>query len=630
VKHLGFEIWLAGQPGAPIVPSSWSSGPVWEARIFEVDSRGQESTRVVTASEAVLNQLSGRSRKSLDVTASADNVVRAISNMQPEWLGKSCLQLQEEEFSVADLPLLAGTRNVLQRLHFQSSASINVIAEISRGSFLTVEGGAAALLDLTIAVEHWWPWRLYAPIWHARDVNTLEQVARAIVEEYASQLSNHLENVWVEAVLARQSWGVPKSTLQEIGDQVGVTRERVRQILARFDVLVGQRVWPIPSLLAEVVLTIAQGDPETVPTAIKLNGYGADDDWTAEEIAVLLEWFGHDQLSVELRITWEKAEMDARVTPEDARSVRASRSALGFLNTAAVTSADGSFMDPSRVCKIAHQLYPRSFQQGDWLLVGTRNSTMAEGTVSRQLCAHRTQSTEEITEGLERRRKARQVDQLPPTDVITSLLSQSGCLENEDGLWTGQLTPPEPGSIEAWLLKTIDAAEGGVLHRDVILRRAQEDGLNLVSLHQYLSYSPIVRNIDSSPLVKLAGRSVDPSAADFALRVADALRVATEIDWSQIDPQSIELTVVVGTTLLSSSILNVDAALAGLWPEGGVEIECLCDRPFEGRINRYGLGNQLIGWMTLLSHLNQEHDFREGDSLTVRISNGVLKIAALT
>lgn len=630
MKYLDFQIWLAGQPGAPIVPSSWSSGPLWEARIFEVDYRGQESTRVVTATEAVLNQLARRSRKSLDVAASADNVVRAISNMQPEWLGKSCLQLQDEEFSVADLPLLAGTRNVLQRLHFQSSASINDIAEISRDSFLAVEGGAAALLDLTTAIEHWWPWRIHAPIWHARDVNTLEQVARAIVEEYASQLSNHLEDVWVEAVLARQSWGVPKSTLQEIGDQVGVTRERVRQILARFDVLVGQRVWPIPSLLAEVVLTIAQGEPEAVPTAIKLNGYGADDDWTAEEIAVLLEWFGHDPLAAELRISWEKAEMDARVTPEDATSVRASRSALGFLNIAAVTSTDGSLMDPIRVCTIANQLYSRSFQQGNWLLLGKRDSTMAEGTVSRQLCANRTQSTEEITAGLERRRKARQADQLPPADVMTSLLSQSGCIEDENGLWTGQETLPEPGSIEAWLFKTIDAAEGGVLHRDVILRRAQEDGLNVVSLHQFLSYSPIVRNVEATPLIKLAGRSVTSAEIDFALRVADALRVATEIEWSQVDPNCIELTIVAGTSLFSSSIVNIDAALAGLWPEGGAEIECLCDRSFEGRINRYGSGNQLIGWMTLLSHLNQEHDFRVGNSLTTRISNGVLKIVALT
>jgi len=76
--------------------------------------------------------------------------------------------------------------------------------------------------------------------------------------------------------------------------------------------------------------------------------------------------------------------------------------------------------------------------------------------------------------------------------------------------------------------------------------------------------------------------------------------------------------------------LNVDAALAGLWSEGGAEIECLCDQSFEGRINRYGLGNQLIGWMTLLSHLNQEHGFREGDSLAVRVSTGVLKIVAIT
>jgi len=50
--------------------------------------------------------------------------------------------------------------------------------------------------------------------------------------------------------------------------------------------------------------------------------------------------------------------------------------------------------------------------------------------------------------------------------------------------------------------------------------------------------------------------------------VAAAVRIETEAEWSKVDPQSIELTVVVGTSLLSSSMLNVDAALAGLWPEG--------------------------------------------------------------
>jgi hypothetical protein len=90
------------------------------------------------------------------------------------------------------------------------------------------------------------------------------------------------------------------------------------------------------------------------------------------------------------------------------------------------------------------------------------------------------------------------------------------------------------------------------------------------------------------------------------------------------------MTVTVGTGLFSSSILNVEAALAGLWPANGAEIICLCERDFDGRIRRYGAGNQLIGWMTLLAHLNQEHGFREGDEIVLRLDGDRLSIVELT
>lgn len=622
--------WLVGIPGAPIVPPSWNSVPIWQAQIYEFDSRGNETTRTVISSQAAVWQSSRSSRRRLDLLPSAASIAQAISAISPAWVNGAIVSTPSDDFLVEEIPLLVSTRKILQEMNFDATAPIGAIAEVQKRDFLAVPGGAAALLDLTVAVEQWWPKRLYSPIWRVKQAALLEQVARAIVEEYAWLLGGSMEDVWVEAMLARQSWGLPKATLQEIGDQVGVTRERVRQVLSRFDSLVGQRIWPTPVVLADVVTSIANQNPGSVPRTIQRSGFGVDDDWTAAEIAMLLEWFGHKPLAEILRRQWDAEREAVQVTDDVVEAIRSTRSPLGFLNASAVLSSTGAPLHLERVVEAAAQLYSRCFRHNNWLLVGRREKTMAEGTLARQFSVTREQSIDEIVDGLERRRRARQADQLPPTEVLIELLTKSGSLEARDEFWTGPESPAEPGSIEDWLIKTIDHAEGEVLHRDVIIRQAQKYGLNIVSLHQFLSYSPVVRNIEGTALYRLVGRMVDAAAADFAARVADALRTDTEYEWHQFDPDTIKLSIRVGTGLYASSILNVDSALTSLWPADGAEIKCLCGRNFQGRVSRYGLGHQLIGWMTLLTHLNQEHDFHEGDSLIVEVRKDVLKVAEIT
>lgn len=622
--------WLSALPGAPLVPLSWAQGKEWRAIVHEVDAQGRESDRVVTSLEASMWSPPKRSQRSLDVESSAPSIAVAVANADPAWADEPSLLVSGRDTTVGDLPLLASTRKLLAEMNFGGSASLDAVAKASKRDFLRFDEGAAALLDLSIAVEEWWPLRDEDPVWNVHTSSSLEQVARAIAEEYLWLLGGKLDEFWVDAVLARQSWGVPKATLDSIGSQIGVTRERARQVLVRFDRLVGQRVWPVPPILAQVVESTIAADPAQVPEAVLAGGFAEDEDWTAKEIATLLEWFGRGDYAAALLEAWERNQEATRDRLANVKFVRTARSIMGFLNAAAVFDDEGNRIPEDEVVQLAEQAYSRVFREGNWLLAGQRDATMAEGTVARQLWVTPIQSQEEIIGGLERRRKARQAHQLPPSDVIMSLLAQSGSVRREGDGWTGYGEPAEPGSIESFLVQNLTAAEGGVLHRDVLLRKAPEEGLSVVSLHQFMAYSPVVRSVHDTPLLRLAGRDVDPQAADFALRVADALWKPTEVAWRHANGKSLEMTVTVGTGLFSSSILNVEAALAGLWPADGAEIKCLCDRDFDGRIRRYGTGNQLIGWMTLLAHLNQEHGFREGDEIVLRLDGDRLSIVELT
>ena len=618
--------WLAGLPAAPLVPISWVSGLDWKATVHEVNSQGRNSSRVVSAVEAAMWPASTRTKRSLDVGGSAPNIVRAIANSQPEWLEESLFSFVRGDVFVGDLPLLIETRNSLAKLNFGPTAAVEALSEVPRRELFSVPGGEAALLDLTVAIEAWWPHREQDPVWNVMGSRSLEHVARAIATNYLWLLGGTLDDFWIDAVLARQSWGVPKATLEVIGSQIGVTRERARQILARFDRLVGQRVWPIPNLLAEVIESTIEADPGRVPQVVLAAGFAEDEDWTAEELAALLVWFGRQDIAAALLTAWEQNEASAQKRLANIKHVRAQRSALGFLNAAGVFDDENRRIPEEEVVELVTQAYSRVYREGSWILAGQRGRTMAEGTVARQLWANQFQSQEEIVDGLERRRTQRQAPQLPPSDVIMALLEKSGAIWRSGNNWTGESVPAESGSIESWLVHNLNAAEGGVLHRDVLLRRGPEDGLNVVSLHQYISYSPVVRTWKNTALIRLAGREVDPDSADLALRVAEALWKPTDVQWRQLDSARLEVIIQVGTGLFSSSIINVEAALAGLWPAEGADINCICDRDFDGRIRRYGSGNQLIGWMTLLAHLNQEHGFREGDSLTVKVDGDRMRI----
>lgn len=622
--------WLSTVPGAPLVPPSWVRGVEWRALVHEVDSQGRESTRAVTSIEASMWASSTRSMRFLDVKKSAPAITQAIQSVYPAWIQEPAIVTEELDVSIGDLPLLASTRLLLAEMNFDGTASMEAITEVSKSDFLSYEGGSAALLDLTVAIDAWWPSREQDPVWNVMGSRSLEHVARAIATNYLWLLGGTLDDFWIDAVLARQSWGVPKATLETIGSQIGVTRERARQILARFDRLVGQRVWPIPNLLAEVIESTIEAEPGKVPQVISEGGFAEDDDWTAEEIASLLNWFGRQHFAEALLTAWEQNEATTQARLANIKHVRAQRSALGFLNAAAVFDDANNRIPEEEVVGLVKQAYSRVYQEGSWILAGPRGRTMAEGTVARQLWANPTQSQEEIVEGLERRRTQRQAAQLPPADVIMKLLEKSGVVRRDEDNWTGEASPAESGSIESWLVHNLNAADGGVLHRDVLLRKAPEDGLNVVSLHQYLSYSPVVRTWNGTPLMRLAGRDVDPDMAELALRVAEALWKPTDVQWRQLDAATLEVTIQVGTGLFSSSIVNVEAALAGLWPSAGADINCICDRDFDGRIRRYGTGNQLIGWMTLLAHLNQEHGFREGDSLTIKVADDHMRIVELS
>jgi hypothetical protein len=193
-----------------------------------------------------------------------------------------------------------------------------------------------------------------------------------------------------------------------------------------------------------------------------------------------------------------------------------------------------------------------------------------------------------------------------------------------DGLYDGTHQATDPATINGWLISVLKEADGHVLHREQINRLALKSRLNLTSVTVYVGFSFALRACEGGGLYRLVGSFPTAAELEHATAVAEATRVPSELRWAVSD-SGLDLSLVVGSNLLAMGSVPAPAALCRLWPDGGAGVECLCSRPFKGRVTAYG-DSALANWNTLLTHLAQHHDVGEGSALTMRVAGETLRV----
>lgn len=617
--------WLLGAVGTPALPPSWMTAIQWHSKlVFKQEPASK--TRYSSLKLATNVIVSGKNVHQIDWVASAelfDNEVRA---KDPSWVTYTISDptLYDSDY-LGDLPLLSTTFSALRSLNFGRDAPLNSVAQILRDSLLQTENGALALLDLCVTLECWWPDRSRSQIHRSQhSASQLEQIAESLIREYLSLDGERLDDEWVELMLRRYSWGFPTATLDEIGKELGLTRERVRQIQVRLEAFVGLRKWPLPDLLISALELVSDGGFRKVQAALVESGLVADDDWTPEELVKLLEWFGYGEEATAL--SGRFTEIQAKYSdPEAARAVRNARHKMGVIRLDSVARIDGSLIGPETVKEVAQILYSRVYESDGWLMVGSAQTNMLESGVGFQFSVTHELSTDELIDGLVRIQKSRSWPALPPTDVIISLLLASGALHPSGQKYRGPIVEPERDSLNGWLVSLFYEAQAPVLHRETINRAAIRDHYKLTSVGHYTSYSPVMRNSgENVGLFRLVGRIPTEEEQQQAKLVSEALRVPTNITWNP-DPGGIGLTVTLGSNFISTGTLSVHLALAQMWPEGGSTISCVCAHPFRGRV-KLSSKNLLSGWATLIDHLLIGHGLREASKVDIQVSGNDLRI----
>lgn len=599
--------WLFGELRSPIIPASWLDGSEWHAT-GKNTSKQREQFRLSQSDLAQPGAVLTKHPR-VDLTALAEQAIVAragLGSWRETHLAEAYEPVLERAASLSlnEVPLFTST---FQRLLGHGCAADGPLIDVlhkRRSDLFTERADAVALIDLEMLVGHWLPnWQMDQHWQQMRQASRLREVARSLAERLL--VAESRSTLSAPEVVRRRGWGQPKATLEQLGEERGVTRERVRQLFVPIERRLGERRWPIsPRFEAGLRQLIAPSDLDDEDHDL-LEELGID--WSIPAVVDLLKALGRDEIAARVK---EASAVRERGLPEQLRAtVRRHRSLLGFLDLpllAADPVVQASGRDPVRLVK---KVYSRVVVGTDFALATSDPSSTAERVAAQQFFITPTIGAAEFREGFVRVAKKKQQPSPPPMDQLMELLTAVGAATWSGSMVTGPPGELAEGTLHRWLADRLNEADGQVLHVESLVRLAIRDQKNISSITNYVTYEPFVRRIGGTGLVRLVGRTVPGDAQDIATRIADAQRKPTTIVAAP-HQSGLVIDLTAGTALFTSGVLAVPAELRAVWPKPGPTPRCMCEHAFESRltVNR----GVITGWQSLLAHLTLNHGLLEG------------------
>jgi hypothetical protein len=602
---------LLGDLRGPTLPPSWAELLDWPAA-FTSSVSGR---RIVLSRDSVLKS-KGVNAATLptelpEIATVAVNSLRQRRGWASVMIGDVGGRHEHSGMVIGDVPLHRSTLALLHTLDINLDSPLEEVFSLTRNNLCDEADGPLALLDLEMALECWLPhYRSDDVTTDILEATTLTQLAMAYARRVIEQeVGGTLEPV---DLVRRHGWGCKGATLEAIGLERDLTRERVRQLLKVADARLGIRRWPLPPSLAPFL------DPSVTHRELSTADEEEVDAWSIPSIVDLLECTGHVELAAEV------LERDARENPDleagQRAAIRSARSLLGFIDLCTLVEDPRMPSDPDIAQRLVEQVYPRTFRTGDFMLAGSSERTTTESICGQLFTLAPSISVAELIEGLDRVARKRGAAAPPPGQVLVRLLERAGAVLVDGDRLAGPQIELATGTLQSWLVETLDSAPGDVMHSHDILRTAMRDGVNIASLGSHLTYDPLVRRVPGrAGLVRLAGRSPSDQELDAAERIADAQRVPVSVSLEYLEGGAVEIAVIVGSAFLLNGVLPVTQELAAVWPSRGVVSDCHCGLVFGGERRIADKERLLSGWMTMLTHAIAEHDLREGSVIRLRL-----------
>jgi DNA-directed RNA polymerase sigma subunit (sigma70/sigma32) len=409
-----------------------------------------------------------------------------------------------------------------------------------------------------------------------------------------------------------QAFVEPLRTLDELGKEWGVTRERVRQIVDPLLEVIIPIDFEIPVLVKAVELFEQCEDEDQFDLVVGQNEIFSGEKISWQQLWGLTRIFSPEVLAE--RVYEKHLELEAE-SGEDSpirTQIKKDRSQFGLYDLQVVSKKYEVSVE--KAFKVISEIYPRSIRSGNLVLARTKNlDTMFENSISKQLKVTSPLSVNELLKGLQRTGKARDVSLIGSTVELSNLIQTlAGNPPNYETSSSGLIKEVEFQNLEKWLVEIFSDANLGILHsNDVVNFALRNKTINISSVTVYLLNSPILRAHGRS-LYSLVGTDVTEEQLDAYIQVIRGSSEASEVSFSMADASKGILSVKPNLNVITSGIVFPPSGQKRIFEGFEFETSCECGALETIQAVKFAPSGFWTGFTAMIRHGFSQHQMSKG------------------
>jgi hypothetical protein len=419
------------------------------------------------------------------------------------------------------------------------------------------------------------------------------------------------------ALSIRFSWlSGSGTTLQEAANQIGVTRERLRQIQEKLkpleiDLLVAPKVF----YKVMGVLKRTNDQDSFIEELVQQSLILPTNPWSIDSISELASIFNVPKFKAEFEAEFRKL-IPVAIALESRQTIQRTRNALGLIDLEILASKLNT--NTERAADAAEEVYQYVYRHNNLLLTTTRLPGMFLNTVGKQLIVSNNLTLEDVQEGIRRKAFERGTPLVGDIKDINALIEMfAGNPPRFSNLPLEVREGSSLGNLEEWLRQVFRESPYGVLHRDQLSEKAFKEGISQGSLGAFLTYSVIVRPVIPS-MFALVGQLVDEETVLFLKKSVIAQSEDTIIEWEIQDNDNLILSIVPNATGFANGSFMVEKELREMMSGYEFEPKCSCGQVSTKSTIKVVPSKFWTGFAPQLQHYRKTHDWVEGERIRIR------------
>lgn len=445
---------------------------------------------------------------------------------------------------------------------------------------------------------------------------TIEELRLGILNHF--DLYKPIDERVREIILARHyAFGNQKVTLESLGERFGITRERVRQIAAKYDDLVLSSPRE-PNDLLEKILRLALESSDYVDFAVKMKEeqLTKQEDFSIVNAVALCEILQLVDLSESFLGVYEKWEQRHAELDEQTKKVAKYRSKVGLIdlefmcNDLKITLSNGQ--------ATVLRAYPRSIFSNKYALARTEKlDTTFENIIFKQLLVSENASCEDLVEGIRRHAVYRKADLPGENSEFTELVGQlAGDPPELEILKGNTLEDAELSDTDNWLLECFNSREKQMLHRSELVQMAFDSGRNTATIGVYTLFNPLLRHCGQSVYTPIGNQIPDDEVRVYAEMIRKNFP-DTEISY-KFEGENIVLSVLPNINALGGVIFP-PKELYRIVQGTTFNPTCTCERLSSKQKIQFSVSNFWMGFTSIFKHAIDMHSWDLKNPLSITL-----------